>query len=42
MEKIEAQKRDAAREAGEAKTAKLEAEELLKRDELEIMEKIEH
>ena len=34
MESIEAQKRDAAREA-------LEAEELLKREELEIMERIE-
>ena len=42
LEKIEAQKRDAAREAHEAETAKREAEELLKRDELEIMERIEH
>ena len=41
MERIEAQKRDAVREAREAETAKHEAEELLKRDELEIMERIE-
>ena len=42
MEKIEAQKCDAAREACEAETAKRDAEELLKRDEtLEIMERIE-
>ena len=42
MEKIEAQKRYAGKEAYEAETAKREAEELSKRDELEIMERIEH
>ena len=41
MEKIEAQKRYAAKEAYEAETAKREAEELSKREELEIMERIE-
>ena len=41
MEKIETQKRYAAKEAYEAETAKLEAEELSKREELEIMERIE-
>ena len=41
MEKIEAQKRYAAKEAYEAETAKHESEELSKRDELEIMKKIE-
>ena len=52
MEKIEAQKREAAREARKAETAKREAEakmerdkreaeELFKREELEIMERIE-
>ena len=48
MERIEAQKReiekekrDAAREACEAEIAKSEAEELLTRDELEIIERIE-
>ena len=41
LEKIEAQKREAAREAHEAETAKHEAEELFKREELEIMERIE-
>ena len=52
MEKIEAQKREAAREAREAEIAKLEAEakierdkceaeELLKPEEFEIMERIE-
>ena len=42
MEKIEAQKRFAAKEAYEAETAKREAEELSKHEELEIMERIEH
>ena len=42
MERNEAQKRDAAKEAHEAETAKREAEELFKRDELEIMKRIEH
>ena len=41
MEKIEAQKRYAAKEAYEAETVKREAEELSKREELEIMERIE-
>ena len=41
MEKIEAQKRCAGKEAYEAETAKREAEELSKREELEIMERIE-
>ena len=41
MEKIEAQKRYAAKEAYEAETPKREAEELSKREELEIMERIE-
>ena len=41
MEKIEAQKRYAAKEACKAETAKREAEELSKRDELEILERIE-
>ena len=41
MEKIEAQKCYAAKEAYEVETAKLEAEELSKREELEIMERIE-
>ena len=41
MEKIEAQKCYAAKEAYEAETAKREAEELSKREELEIMERIE-
>ena len=41
MEKIEAQKRYAVKEAYEAETAKREAEELSKREELEIMERIE-
>ena len=41
MEKIEAQKRYAAKEAYEAVTAKREAEELSKHEELEIMERIE-
>ena len=41
MGKIEAQKRYAVKEAYEAETAKREAEELSKREELEIMERIE-
>ena len=41
MEKIEAQKRYAAKEAYEAETAKGETEELSKREELEIMERTE-
>ena len=41
MEKIEAPKRYAAKEAYEAETAKREAEELSKHEELEIMERIE-
>ena len=48
MERNKAQKRNAekearetAREVREAETVKCEAEELLKRDELEIMERIE-
>ena len=40
MEKIEAQKRYAAKESYEAETAKREAEELSKCKELEIMERI--
>ena len=40
MEKIEAQKRYAAKEAYEAETAKCEAEEFSKHEELEIMERI--
>ena len=42
MERIEAQKPGVEKEAREAATAKREAEELLKRDELEIIERIEH
>ena len=42
MERIEKEKRDAATEAQSAETAKREAEELLKRDEVEIIERIEH
>ena len=41
MEKIETQKRYAAKEAYEAETAKREAEGFSKREELEIMERIE-
>ena len=43
MQKCEVEKeaRDGARESREAKTSKCEAEELLKRDELDIMERIE-
>ena len=41
MEKIEAQKRDAAREAREAESAKGETEAKLEREKLELMEKIE-
>ena len=42
MERIEKETHDAAREAQEAETTKREAEELLKHDELEIIERIEH